>query len=230
MDETRWVPDIGMFALDRPRFDIHHAEGVTSGSCSFATEFCKSRCYNEKLERLYPKMLQKDVRNAAFWDWLNGDRLRAILARKRNPTDRFRGCTRGENLSSLEDIWKWFDICTKNPDTQFWLPTRAWYDPHKKALNLWMILEIEASLMILPNAHVMASVDPDNEHLWGEIETRRWPVMFFGDDGRTVTPDGSRLFLCPKTHKHLKGHCDTCKAGCFAKQIGRQARVHLLEH
>jgi len=56
--------------------------------------------------------------------------------------------------------------------------------------------------------------------------------MFYGDDTLTHSPaTEKKVFLCPKTHKKLKGHCDTCKAGCFSQlTIQRQQIVHLSQH
>lgn len=223
-DETRWVADIGMMALDRPRF------GARSTCQEHATDFCKQSCYNVKLERLYPKMLEKDERNEDFWEQLDGTKLGQILARKKKPTDRFRACTRGEPFASYADILKWKEICETNPTVQFWMPTHSWFSPTFGKLNLFYVTHLEKILMPIPNAHVLASVDPSNRSHWAEIESRGWSTMFFGDDTASVSDAGSRLFKCPKTFKSLKGHCGVCKAGCFAKSIGRQVHVHLESH
>jgi hypothetical protein len=57
--------------------------------------------------------------------------------------------------------------------------------------------------------------------------------MFYGDDTMTTTPNGDRMFLCPKTHKKLKGHCSTCRAGCMGAKLpnyGKRTDVHLSKH
>ena len=223
-DETRWVADIGMQALDRPRF------GKRSTCSEHATDFCKVACYNTKLEKLYPAMLVKDERNEDFWEQVDGDTMALILGRKKKSMKRFRGCTRGENFATYEDILKWQDICLKNPSTQFWLPTHAWWSPAFSKLNPFFVTHLEKILFPIPNAHVLASIDPANQAGWAEIEKRGWSTMFFGDDSLDVSPAGEKLFKCPKTFKQLKGHCGICKAGCFAKNLGRQVNVHLEGH
>lgn len=223
-DETRWVADIGMMALDRPRF------GKRSTCAEHATDFCKVACYNTKLEKLYPNMLIKDERNEDFWEQLDGEKLNAILARKKKPTNRFRACTRGEPFASYEDILKWQDICLTNPTTDFWMPTHSWWSPTFSKLNMFYVTHLEKIFTTIPNAHVLASVDPANRKGWADIEKRGWSTMFFGDDSLETSDEGTRLFKCPKTFKSLKGHCGVCKAGCFAKSIGRQVHVHLEGH
>ncbi|KGM36189.1 hypothetical protein P409_00650 [Inquilinus limosus MP06] len=222
-----------MWALDRPRFDITNPDGtVTRGSCTkVATSFCKATCYNNKLEKVFTRIRKRDVKNETFWQQLTGATFRAILKRKRRVVARFRGMTRGENFSSHEDVWRWSDILKENPDTLFWLPTRAWWDPEKQRLNLWQILEIEAAVMSLPNARVQASVDPSNIAGWAAIEARGWGVMFYGDDNPNLrSPSGLKAFHCPKTFRHLKGHCGICRAGCFDKDLASKRFVHLKQH
>ena len=91
---------------------------------------------------------------------------------------------------------------------------------------------IERELMPLSNCAINASFDPSNtDDEWRMMQDRDWNIMFYGDDDRTVAPNGQRMFKCPKTHKKLSGHCNVCKAGCFAqKTINRTVVVHLSEH
>lgn len=206
--ELRWVDDIGMFAIDRSR----------TASCVHRTSYCDEHCYNNPIEvRFHKTIPEKDNRNDIFWDWLDGKKLNDILNRKRKPTNRLRLCTRGEPLSTTNDVFKVLDFAIKNPGTQFWVPTRGWRDPLINAL-------IKAELWDIPNISLLASIDPSNDDEEVELLKRAgWNTMFFGDDDKT---DG--CFKCPKTHKHLNGHCDICKAGCFNKR--KRVDVHLKEH
>ena len=66
MDNTlRWCADIGMWSLDRPINDIPNTN--ITGSCVNRTSFCDATCYNNKLYRMFPAMLTKDIRNEEFW-------------------------------------------------------------------------------------------------------------------------------------------------------------------
>lgn len=212
----RWCEDIGMFAYDRP----------IPTSCVHATGFCRAHCYNDKLYRMYPAMREKDAANEAFWQAIDGDRVRNDLAgRRKRQTRRVRFMTRGEALRDHSDIARVRDILTGNPDTLFWIPTRAWRDPLLR-------IRIETEIMPLANAVVLASMDPTNTREdWASLKLAGWSTMVFGDDAMTHTPAGDRVFACPKTHKGLKGHCAICKAGCFApRTLGRRVDVHLSQH
>jgi len=117
-------------------------------------------------------------------------------------------------------------MCLLNPDQLWWIPTRAWRNPRLKVL-------IEKELMPLDNCAVNASFDPSNtDDEWKMMQDSDWNIMFYGDDALTIDPVyGKRMFKCPKTWKKMTGHCDTCKAGCFAqKTIGRTQIVHLSQH
>jgi hypothetical protein len=106
------------------------------------------------------------------------------------------------------------------------VPTRAWRDPHLKTL-------IEIFLFPIKNIAINASVDPSNTtEEWKMLEDDGWNIMYYGDDTLTHSPaTKKKVFLCPKTHKKLKGHCDTCKAGCFSQlTMQRQQIVHLSQH
>jgi len=209
----RYCTDIGMFALDRPR-DV---------TCVHATEYCWNSCFNNKLERAFPAIHPRDIRNENYYQRLDGPSFKAVMKRKRKSTRRFRGCTRGENFSNRADVLRWYDIITANPDTDFWLPCRAWRDKALRAL----ILEL---LMPLPNAHVAASLDPETIDQWPELQAEGWLAMYFGDDNDTPRADG---YACPKTwhHKHFKAvskaPCTTCTGGCFSK---KPILVHLKQH
>lgn len=210
--EMRYCEDIGMFAFDRPIAD----------TCHHRTAFCESHCFNDKLYKLYPAMHAKDVRNESYWKQIDGKQVRATLARKRKDTGRVRFMTRGEAVSDYSDIERIRDICLANPETEFWMPTRAWRHPLLQAL-------VNAHLKGIENLHILASMDVTNTaDEWEMVVTMGWSTMFFGDNSMLVTPLGGRMFKCPKTWGHVKGACNKCKRGCFEGH-GR-VDVHLKEH
>ena len=222
LNETRYTADIGMYASDRPRNDVMQGDKVLArGTCHWRTEACKG-CYNEKLERVFKAMIPKDVKNEIFWQQLDGDKFNTILSRKRKDTSRFRFQTRGETFASIADVLRVKDILKKNPDTIFWMPTRAWRNPFLKNL-------IESHIFPLANARTLASTDIyTHGREWKQLKETNWPTMFFGNDDLKTTPNGDKFFLCPKTHKDLKGHCGICKAGCFRNN--KRVDVHLKQH
>lgn len=217
----RWCEDIGMYAFDRP---INDTDKV-SGSCTHASDYCKQTCYNMKLYKLYPAMHDKDIRNEASWQSITGDGVAKFLSRKRKPVHRARFMTRGEAFKDYSDISRVVDICTKTPNTLWWCPTRAWRDK-----ILWN--SIVADLKHVKNIAILASTDPTTtDEEWAWIKANNISTMFYGNDEMTTTPNGDRMFLCPKTHKKLKGHCGVCKAGCFAPlTLNRRVDVHLSKH
>jgi hypothetical protein len=223
----RWVPDIGMFATDRP---INSIGKTTKGSCVHATTFCLATCYNNKLYRIYPDMGRRDIANEKWWSKSGlaiGRILREFLDKKSKPTQRVRLMTRGEGIKDASDIAKIKSICDNNPDTLFWLPTRAWRDDTLRVL-------IQRQLFPLKNLALNASLDPSTTpEEWKLLKANGWSTMFYGDDAMTTTPNGDRMFLCPKTHKKLKGHCSTCRAGCMGAKLpnyGKRTDVHLSQH
>lgn len=133
--------------------------------------------------------------------------------------------TRGEAIKDASDIDKVLEICLANPGSLFWLPTRAWRDKNLR-------LQIQQKLFNLPNLAVNASMDPSNtKEEWALVKAEGFSTMFYGDDNMTTTPNGDRMFLCPKTHKKLKGHCSICVGGCMKNAIkGARSDVHLSKH
>jgi hypothetical protein len=175
-------------------------------------------------------MAGRDVECERWWLQgkveLIGLRLKNLLARKHKPVTRVRLMTRGEGLKTLEDVQRVRSICLNNPHTLFWLPTRGWRNSAIRALA-------ENQLMNLPNLALNASMDPSNTAAeWASLKASGWSTMFYGDDTLTTTPNGDRMFPCPKTHKGMKGHCMTCKAGCFGAKTsyGKRTDVHLSQH
>ncbi len=212
----RYCKDIGMFSIDRS----------IPASCVHATEFCRATCYNNKLYVLFKDMKPKDVKNEEAWKVLDGDAIRLELSRKlKRQTKRFRLATRGEPFKDIGDVSKVQRLLVANPDTLFWIPTRAWRSPLLRVM-------IETEIMLMSNAVVLASMDPSNtSEDWQSLKIAGWSTMFYGSDNLRTTPNGDRMFLCPKTHKGIKGHCATCKAGCFApRTLNRRVDVHLSQH
>lgn len=226
LDLIRWCEDIGMFATDRPINDVAIG-GVTfvEGSCVHRTGHCEATCFNNKLYKLYPAMAQRDIRVEQEWRDVKGSVFASALLRKRKQTSRVRFKTRGETIKEYSDIARVKDICTMSPDTTFWMPTRAWR-------NTFLRLKVKQLGKECPNLVPLASTDPDTtDEEWGMLKGEGWSTMFYGDDNMTMTPNGDRMFKCPKTHKGLKGHCAICKGGCFAPDVlGKRADVHLSQH
>lgn len=223
-DLFRYCADIGMYATDRPINDTANHKG----SCVHRTSFCDVTCYNMKLYRMYKNMTQRDDRCETVWQKINSSNVVTIaqwLFRRRKSTKRGRHMTRGESIKNIADVYRIKDICLATPDTLWWVPTRAWRNPLLKAL-------IQIELLPLTNCQINASFDPSNtDEEWKLMQDSGWNIMFYGDDSRTVAPNGERMFLCPKTHKKLSGHCIDCKAGCFSqKTINRTTVVHLSAH
>jgi len=211
----RWCADIGMFAIDRP----------IDRTCHWKTKYCTNRCYNVAIEKRFGQaIVDKDARNEAEWSVISGPAVARELARKREyPTDRVRFMTRGEALANFADFPRVEDIVSSCPDTDWWMPTRAWRMPV-------LMREIEARLWDIPNLVVLASLDPDNsEAEYRELVRRGWSTMYFGPD--PAWQGFEKAFRCPKTWRKLKGHCGICKAGCFAPiTLNRRVDVWLKEH
>ena len=209
--EMRWCNDIGMFAFDRS----------IQESCVHATDFCKKTCFNVKLFKVYKNMHVKDVRNEAYWEQIDGKEVYNTLKRKKKQVKRGRFMTRGEAVSDYGDIDRIVDICVNNPDTDWWLPTRAWLNPLLRVM-------IESRLMPIKNLKISASLDPSNTIEDWDISDS-WSTMYYGDDEQLTNPKtGKKMFKCPKTWGHVKGACETCKNGCFHGK-GR-VDVHLQAH
>ena len=225
-DLFRYCDDIDMFAWDRPINDTENHKGT----CDHRTDYCDKTCYNVKLYRMYPNMSVRDDRCETIWQKMTPEEIRSSfyswLSKRKKQTKRVRACTRGEGIKDISDIYRIKEMALEAPDSIIWLPTRAWRNTLLKSL-------IEIELMPLPNVAVNASLDPSNtKDEWQSLIDSNWNIMFFGDDDMIEDPVyKQRMFLCPKTHKKLSGHCSVCKAGCFSqKTINRTQIVHLSEH
>jgi len=202
-----------MFTIDRSRED----------SCIHKTKFCDDTCFNNKLERVFKQMLTKDVKNDEAWLDNDTKGLAKTLSRKRNQTTRVRLMSRGEAFKDTDDIVRVMHILRDNPNSNFWIPTRAWREP-----ALWDKIKIIPRLF--KNATILWSFDPSNTlDEWQQSVDTDNSVMFYGDDEFLSDPiTNGKMFMCPKTHKDLKGHCSICKGGCFRKD--RRTVVHLKQH
>ena len=230
-DMIRWTKDIGMFSFDRPIYDTENHQG----SCNdWKTSYCSTTCYNNKLYKMYPNMAKRDDRIESLWQRINVYTITSLVGyfyKKRNQTKRKRLMTRGEAFKTATDVYRVRTLLLSDPDSVWWIPTRAWRDPRMKAL-------IEKEIMTLPNHAVNASLDPSNsKEEWQMLDRDGWNTMFYGDDtiadDNPNLPKNKRMFKCPKTHKGLKGHCASCKAGCFsftAMPDKRQVHTHLSQH
>ena len=212
-DTMRWTKDIGMFTIDRSR----------ETSCLHKTTFCDDTCFNNKLERAFAHAIEpKDVRNDQAWDNLNHTKVKGLFNRKRNQTQRARLMSRGEAFTTFDDLRKVQHLANSTPNTEWWIPTRAWRDE-----TLWH--DVRALEVMTPNLRILASVDPSNtQSEWERLKAEERSIMFFGDDSMTTAPTGERMFMCPKTHKDMHGHCSICKGGCF--RTSKRVVVHLKEH
>ena len=212
MFKPLWSKDIGMFAINRP----------IEKSCHHKTKFCESTCYNNKLYAAFGHAMNpKDILDENAWQENNSSELARTLSRKRNQTKRVRLMSRGEAFADLNDIDRVENILKDNPDSIFWIPTRSWRNS-----ILWSQVD---RLRDYDNVRILASMDPSNTaEDWQQISDLKLSTMFYGDDNLKTTPIGEKFFKCPKTWKHLTGHCGICKAGCF--KSNKPVNVYLKQH
>ena len=201
----RKCKDVDLWSLDRgPK------------SCIHKTSFCKKHCYNKKLYKMYPDMKSRDRKNDLFWDTMDQETFQEFFNSRKKTVKRFRVCIRGESFSSIDDIVKFHHIIVNNPSVLFWIPTRAWRNDSFRII-------LEKTIMNLPNARLMASIDPSNtEQEISSLIEKGWSTMYFGDNDQT-----ENRYKCPKTWNKIKKACSTCKNGCFSK---KQVHVHLKKH
>jgi len=149
---------------------------------------------------------------------------------------RVRIASRGEALRTKADVDRVVAWVKDNPDTLFWIPTRAIYKNRGKDLDQGHMEYIEYHLASLPNARVLASLDPFTAHHWPMLEKRMWSTMFYesknmpkGYKFKGTHPakgqDGAKIHFCTKTWDLYfadngrvvgpKGSCATCENGCF---------------
>ena len=196
--------DIGMFTINRP-----------VSSCTWRTSYCV-HCYNSRLYKIFPGMKIKDPYNESAWNVIDGKILNEVLNVKRKQTKRIRLMSRGEAFSNECDIERVKDILNNNKKRIFWVPTRAWRNEKMRKI-------LESEIFNISNIRLMASIDPsnNNEEIASLINSG-WSTMYYGNNTET-----EGRYICPKTHKKIKGHCATCRNGCFSK---KQVHVHLKKH
>jgi hypothetical protein len=152
------------------------------------------------------RLLKRDEVDDDWWVNSSACEFTEVLRRKRRPIKRFRFSIRGEIFTKREDVFKVKEILELNPDILFWMPTRAWQ-------NWPMRFAIQDHLLNVPNARVMASIDPSADvEAVRSLQKTGWKTAYVGDNSAT-----EGRFKCPKTWKHKKGHCQTCRNGCFSK-------------
>jgi hypothetical protein len=222
-ERIRYVKDIGMYAFSRGR-----------QSCLWKTPWCARYCYNNKFYQVNPKLDGIDKDDNTFWRGKDSGEFVDEVKRVTdyNTPERFRFAVRGEIWAKKPDVEKVMLILKQMPDTLFWIPTRAWQD---RDMHDW----IGEMILPLPNARVMASLDPTNSVGQQEaLQRLGWSIVFTGDNsppdqlllaegGGTTEKRTAGMYLCPKTWGDDKGHCAVCTEGCFA---GRSVAVHLKKH
>lgn len=150
---------------------------------------------------------------------------------------RVRIASRGEALRTKADVDRVAGWIRANPATLFWIPTRAIYRDHGRKINKSHMAYIEKTLMSLPNARILASLDPFTAKHWELLEKRGWSTMFYeskdlprGYEHKGSHPalgkTGANLHLCSKTWDLYvaengrivgpKGVCKDCADGCFS--------------
>jgi len=197
-NEIRFNKDIGLWTLDR---------GIES--CIWKTEYCKNYCYNNKLYKIFTKMFGKDKRNDEFWKSKDFFSFSSGFLHKKK-VERFRFCSRGEPIQSIDSLTRLSKFAILNPDTLIQIPTRSWRNK-----------EIRESYNIInqPNIRLVASIDPSNTKEELDI-AHEYRTFFFGnDDKHPYGNDNPKIFRCPKTWHKLKGFCAQCQLGCFNKEI-----------
>lgn len=205
----QWIRQIGMFAINRP-----------ISSCLHATAFCEAHCYARKFYRRFEDtMSASDKRLTDEWASLNATDVAAFLnTRYTRPTHRLRLCARGEPFADVDDIAKIAALLHALPDTLIWAPTRAW-----RSTALY------DKLIALRNAHsnlrLIASIDPTTtEPQYLRLKADARSTMYFGSPRHPFNFDA---FRCPKTWKHINGHCAVCRSGCFSAS---PKDIHLKQH
>lgn len=211
--------ELGMLTIDR----------MWGTTCKWKTDFCREHCYNKKLIAVHPSIGKSGKPDEAFWrdfdgkwlvEFLNSDRFERWSKKMGYSAAFMRGrlrlATRGETFAEPSDVDKVADLLDMNPQTVFWMPTRAWR-------NEKMMYAIEQAVMVFPNARVLASTDPTNTpDEIAMLDQHLWSTMFFGNDYAT-----EGRFKCPKTHRKWKSYCRLCKNGCFSTG---EVHIHLSQH
>lgn len=220
-DPIRFVKELGLWAFSRG-----------CRTCRWQTEWCARYCYNKKFYRVNPKLSAVDRADELYWQ-KTSDFEFARIVRELN-VKRFRFSIRGEIWADVVDVQKVASILYHAPDTLFWIPTRAW-----RVVD--MQHSIEEQVLRLPNARVMASMDPSvSEYTEKALKRLGWSTVFAGDNsdprqlllhpdvtGRLTAKRTFNRHRCTKTWDEDHAACATCKDGCFRKE---RVDVHLRQH
>ena len=220
----RFVKDIGLWAFSRG-----------APTCLWRTSWCRERCYNLKFYAVNPLLPERDREDEQFWQRTSDFEFAWIVMEL--GVRRFRFSTRGEIWTDAADVQKVASIMLHAPSVLFWIPTRAWR-------VVEMQHSIEELVLPLPNARVLASLDPSvPEFVEDALKQLGWSTVFAGEND----PDQLRLsdamcvdartqgkFRCPKTWQstapgmnHVSGLCAECQDGCFS---AHRVDVHLRQH
>lgn len=226
----RQVASLGMWALDR---------GM--GSCNM-TPAC-AECYNRtpgmKGRKSFMKVWGPGGKDDQAWAGAVPACFKGLA--------RVRLVTRGEAFSRPCDVLRVAEWIAANPKTLFWIPTRAIYIRGTTKLNYDMMRFIERAIARLPNARLMASVDPYTAHNLPELISRGWSTMYFETQrvprgfakGKHPAAGikGANIVYCKKTWDlykgadgrilHPHGVCRTCNRGCFQSE---RVDVYLKNH
>ena len=171
-------------------------------SCPGATSWCTSKCYADKISRIYKNAAKAYLKNfhAAksnkdFVSLMNTEL--DVLRKKGNRV--FRMHVSGD-FYDVKYIYDWVNIAKLNPDMQFYGYTRSWSVPG-------MLSHLEA-LRCLPNVILFASTDIATT---SSIPTG-WREAFAGDFPplNLVKP---KMIMCLEQAGKLPT-CDACKL-CF---------------
>ena len=227
----RFVKDIGLWAFSRG-----------APTCKFQTSWCRQNCYNRKFYAVNPLLPDRDAADEEFWQATSAEKFALFIADlvAAHEIDRFRFSVRGEIWTDDADIAKVAKIIELCPGVLFWIPTRAW-----RVAPMAYLIEENIIDRNIPNARVMASVDPSvSEFTERQLMGRGWSTVFAGEND----PDQLRLkdamcvdartkgrFKCPKTWQpHVlpgdvapSGLCAICDDGCFSAD---RVEVHLRQH
>jgi hypothetical protein len=163
-------------------------------------------------------MKDKDIRNEEFWKSNQFPRIAKEFIEKHD-IHRFRLCARGEPISEVQDLVRLRKLALLNQHTLFKIPTRSWRDPVMRS-NYGIIDR-------LPNIRLIASIDPSNTLKELEIASSYKTLFFGNDEHHPFEAFDIPVIKCKSKWEHIKGMCNTCRNGCFDKEV---THVWLKEH
>ena len=189
-------------------------------SCKrFRSSTCTG-CYASNSNKRWKNVLPAfNARVAHAWQALSVNEFNAIWQRKKDQT-RFRMAKQGECLCDYAHIHNVWHIVLSNPQTLWWIPTRAWKDT--------LLRQRIDKIRELPNARVMASIDVDymTRKAVPSLLSDGWKLLFSSPGKQANTPGfpesmfGVPFALCEKTWNadHIKDVCLHCARGCFNRE------------